>query len=44
MAWDYAAEAAWHEAECARCGCVRSQHEEDGCYGGCGIPCEEFAG
>lgn len=29
MAWDYAAEAAWHGAKCV-CGHERDQHEVDG--------------
>jgi hypothetical protein len=40
--WDYAAEAAWHTAPCARCDCARDQHEDEGCYGGCPELCEEF--
>lgn len=45
MPWDYASEAAWHNAKCA-CRHERDQHEDDGCYGsGLGEPpclCEGF--
>lgn len=42
MAWDYAAETAWHQQLCSTCSCARDQHEDDGCYGGCAPACEQF--